>query len=99
MNLNAVNIFSCTFRTDFLEFFKKPREASSCFKCTLLPLFCQDKAKFIEIKQIMPLGMDKYFSSCIITSVAHYGPVAHLVERLTCTEEVAGSSPVRSTQY
>lgn len=27
-----------------------------------------------------------------------FGPVAHLVERLTCTEEVAGSSPVRSTQ-
>ena len=27
-----------------------------------------------------------------------YGPVAHLVERLACTEEVAGSSPVRSTQ-
>lgn len=26
-----------------------------------------------------------------------YGPVAHLVERLPCTEEVAGSSPVRST--
>lgn len=26
-----------------------------------------------------------------------FGPVAHLVERLTCTEEVAGSSPVRST--
>ena len=27
-----------------------------------------------------------------------YGPVAHLVERLVCTEEVAGSSPVRSTK-
>jgi uncharacterized membrane protein len=26
-----------------------------------------------------------------------YGPVAQLVERLICTEEVAGSSPVRST--
>lgn len=26
------------------------------------------------------------------------GPVAHLVERLVCTEEVAGSSPVRSTE-
>lgn len=25
------------------------------------------------------------------------GPVAHLVERLICTEEVAGSSPVWST--
>ena len=27
----------------------------------------------------------------------HKGPVAHLGERLTCTEEVAGSSPVGST--
>jgi hypothetical protein len=26
-----------------------------------------------------------------------YGPVAHLVEHLICTEEAAGSSPVRST--
>ena len=26
------------------------------------------------------------------------GPVAHLVERLICTEEVAGSIPVRSTK-
>ncbi len=26
------------------------------------------------------------------------GPVAHLVERLMCTEEVAGSSPVGSTK-
>ena len=43
------------------------------------------------------MGMDKYFGSCIITFVAQYGPVAHLVERLICTEEVAGSSPVRST--
>ena len=25
------------------------------------------------------------------------GPVAHLVERLTCTEEAAGSNPVGST--
>jgi hypothetical protein len=27
------------------------------------------------------------------------GLVAHLVERLICTEEVAGSSPVESTKY
>ena len=27
-----------------------------------------------------------------------HGLVAHLVERLTCTEEVAGSSPVESTK-
>mgnify|MGYP000645697427 CR=1 FL=1 len=27
-----------------------------------------------------------------------FGPVAHLVERLICTEEVAGSSPVGSTK-
>lgn len=26
------------------------------------------------------------------------GPVAHLVERLTCTEEAAGSNPVGSTK-
>ncbi len=27
-----------------------------------------------------------------------YGPLAHLVERLICTEEVAGSIPVGSTK-
>lgn len=26
-----------------------------------------------------------------------FGPVAHLAERLLCMQEVAGSSPVRST--
>jgi hypothetical protein len=26
------------------------------------------------------------------------GPLAHLVERLTCTEEAAGSNPAGSTQ-
>ncbi len=35
-----------------------------------------------------------YVDFCALT---FYGPVAHLVERLICTEEVAGSSPVRST--
>ncbi len=29
--------------------------------------------------------------------MAVFGPVAHLVERLICTEEVAGSIPVWST--
>ena len=31
------------------------------------------------------------------SSLEFYGPVAHLGEHLVCTEEVAGSSPVRST--
>jgi hypothetical protein len=29
--------------------------------------------------------------------LAPYGPLAHLVERLVCTEEVTGSNPVGST--
>ena len=28
-----------------------------------------------------------------------HGPLAHLVERLICNEEVTGSSPVRSTKF
>ena len=31
------------------------------------------------------------------TATKKFGPVAHLGERLVCTEEVAGSSPVWST--
>ncbi len=47
--------------------------------------------------------MDKSLSSCIIVFSCRlayfqaFGPLAHLVERLLCKQEVIGSSPIGST--
>ena len=56
----------------------------------------QKKLKIIDYS----ISIYLYWSFGIIIDVnrIHIGPVAHLVERLTCTEEAAGSSPVRSTK-
>ncbi len=40
----------------------------------------------------------KFTASVILRGVdRQYGPVAHLVERLICTEEAGGSNPLGST--
>ena len=43
------------------------------------------------------IGVAERGAKTALTPTLVWGPVAHLVERLTCTEEVAGSSPVGST--
>ena len=39
-----------------------------------------------------------YCVYCAFLLLVKYGPVAHLVERLICTEEAGGSSPLGSTK-
>ena len=42
-------------------------------------------------------ALNRSIKSCMLVQTYEYGPVAHLVERLICNEEVSGSSPLGST--